>query len=267
MKLSVQKRMDQIEKDGYELDFATVLNDAIESFKKTFLWSGLAMFILCVFIVILTIGILLAVFGSEALTGSDISAFDFNFTDPLQIGLYLLAAAIMSGLMAPFTAGFLELPKAHDTQQDFAFDTVFKYYGSRKFGNLFLLGLIIALISSSIGMGNEFLSYPGFQFVNMVFNFLFGLFTMLAIPFVIYADANPLQALSMSVTVIQKQFWNILGLYIVAVFAALCGLIACCIGVIFTMPIVYSMIISIYKHSIGFHDQENDINFHQTSQY
>jgi ABC-type antimicrobial peptide transport system permease subunit len=49
-----------------------------------------------------------------------------------------------------------------------------------------------------------------------------------------------------------------LGLLVIGVIASLVGLIGCCIGIVFTIPFIYSLYYALYSEIIGF-DPENEI--------
>ena len=63
-----QERLHDIEKNGYQIDFANVFNHAFENYKKIALYAGLVLFIFSVLFVIF-IGVSLAsVIGVAAMT-------------------------------------------------------------------------------------------------------------------------------------------------------------------------------------------------------
>ena len=76
--------------------------------------------------------------------------------------------------------------------------------------------------------------------------------TIFSIPLIIYNDQKFGDAISKSITLFSKQPFTIIIAVIIAYLIAILGFIGLCIGVIFTMPYIYSMYYTIYDEAIGF---------------
>jgi uncharacterized membrane protein len=73
----------------------------------------------------------------------------------------------------------------------------------------------------------------------------------LTIPFIIFGKLSSIDAIKSSIIIVSKQPLILLGLIIVSLIAAIIGIFGFCIGMLFTMPFVYSMNYMIYKNIIG----------------
>ena len=94
--------------------------------------------------------------------------------------------------------------------------------------------------------------------IEVVVSVTIGLFTILMIPLIIFGKLKAVEAIQASILVVSKQPIVILGLLVIGVIASLVGLIGCCIGIVFTIPFMYSLYYVIYSEIIGF-DPENEI--------
>ena len=145
-----------------------------------------------------------------------------------------------------------------DSGTDFSLGTVFDYYSSPYFKQLFIATGLIALIST--GITSLFESF-GIRFLGVILTYTISFFTFLVIPLIIFGNLKVAEAIKGSIIIVSKQFFILLGLLIVAVIMAILGLIGFCIGIFFTIPFIYSMYYTIYKDSIGFDDEvEAQIN-------
>jgi uncharacterized membrane protein len=80
----------------------------------------------------------------------------------------------------------------------------------------------------------------------------------LTIPLIIFGKLSSIDAIKSSIIIVSKQPLILLGLIIVSLIAAIIGIFGFCIGMLFTMPFVYSMNYTIYKNIIGI-DSANEI--------
>ncbi|NMH28767.1 hypothetical protein [Flavobacterium silvaticum] len=265
MKKGMHDRVEKLMQEGYELDFNNVLAETKEHFKKTFAWGGLALTVLCMLVVPVVICIMLSVFGIDKLVGKP-ENITITSLGPGALALYMGFMGLLNTAITPYNAGLIEMNHRADTKNQLDLGTAFIHYGRRTFGNVLLLGVVVSLITTCVSTGVELLHFPGFSTVNIAFSFLFGCFSLLAIPLVIFGEFGPLEALSASFKLISKQFSTIFSLYVLAIFVAISGLLPMFIGIatalpalsifsigfIFTLPFLFAFVYTLYKQIVGF---------------
>lgn len=240
--------LDQIVKQGYSLDFGKTFDEIIDYFKKTFLLNGLVL-------LIVTLGIGIAVFF-----GLGIGSLLENFSDPTAVEAlvgnttfliyYALFAIFLGVFLAPLNAGFIQLNRDIDTHNEVSISNIFKHYQSKHFLQIVGFTVIIQIISTVLGL---------IPFVGNILSIIVSWFTILGIPLIIFGNLNAIDALQYSVKLVSKNPWNILLIFIVASLISFLGILAICIGIFFTLPIVYSTAYVLYKNIVGF--VEDDIIF------
>jgi uncharacterized membrane protein len=85
------------------------------------------------------------------------------------------------------------------------------------------------------------------------------IFTALTIPLIIFGDLNAIDAIKSSIIIVSKQPFTIILLLFVAGVGSAIGLIGCCIGVVFTIPITYSVNYALYSAILNI-EEENSID-------
>jgi uncharacterized membrane protein len=78
------------------------------------------------------------------------------------------------------------------------------------------------------------------------------------IPLIIFGKLKAVEAIQASIVIVSKQPLVILGLLVIGVIASLVGFIGCCIGIVFTIPFMYSLYYALYSEIIGF-DPETEV--------
>ncbi|MFV8361293.1 hypothetical protein [Flavobacterium sp. LS1P3] len=253
---TTQDRIEEIKKNGYTLDFGNVFNHAFENYKKIALYGGLMIFVLFVLLSILAFGVLIAVFGSLAVV---------NFLKPENLqteNLSLDSMLIFSGvsllitcLLSPFSAGLIKMAYCAERDDEFHVSTMFEYYKAPFFKELFIATFLITIVNSVL---SGIINYIQIPIIEVVVSVTIGLFTILMIPLIIFGKLKAVEAIQASILVVSKEPIVILGLLVIGVIASLVGLIGCCIGIVFTIPFMYSLYYALYSEIIGF-DPENEI--------
>jgi hypothetical protein len=246
---SIQNRVEEIKKNGYQLDFGTVFENAFENYKKIAIYAGSMLLVFTILFIIFFTAILISVFGRETL-------LDFlkpenlrpeNFTGNFLL-IYTGCVILITCLISPFQAGFLKMADCGEKDEEFHVSTIFEYYKIPYFISIFTSSLLIAVVSSSLSL---LFGFAGIQFLGTLTSILISLLTIFTIPLIIFGKMDALDAMKSSATIYLKQPFLILGLLIVAGFASLIGLIGFCIGIFFTIPFVYSLSYTLYFSIIG----------------
>jgi len=256
----IKDRIEEIKTNGYELDFGTVFENAFENYKKIALYAGLILLFFFIFLFILMTAGMVSYIGIENLEAFSEKVRNFSELKekPLDIVLQLNAAIILfSGLINPFMAGFLKMADCGEKDEEFHVSTMFSYYKSPYFSNIFIAVFIITLVNMSL---STLLEFAGFNIIGSIISLTISFITFLTIPFIIFGKLNSIDAIKSSILIVSKQPLVLLGLIIVSLIAAIIGFFGFCIGILFTMPFIYSMNYTIYKTIIGI-DSKNELTY------
>ncbi|MCC9016335.1 MULTISPECIES: hypothetical protein [Flavobacterium] len=240
---STSDQIKDIKNHGYTLDFSTVFNHAFENYKKIAVYAGLMLLVFSVFFGIIAYLILVAFFGIDKLTNANFLNIQPQNLSQIYLVLYIIGTALVSAIMSPFTAGFLKMADCAEKDQEFNVSTIFSYYKSRHFAQIFAATFLISLFSVIV---TTFLEVQKLNALGLVFSLTLSFFTFLTIPLIVFGNLKAVDAIKSSLILISKQPLILLGLIITIVGAVLVGLCAFCIGVLFTIPFSYSMTYAIY---------------------
>lgn len=250
----MKNRIERKLQNGYQLETGQLIDDSFALFKKNFLTAGLGIIILCLIMGVIYFGIFATFFGFNDFQNT-LLQFETLALNPSFIIGNTLVTTILAGIIAPVTAGFIHLNYLTKFNKNFSVGTIFEFYSSKYFKNLFLAYAIIGFTTSVI---SAILTLSGLDFLNIFFQGGISCFTIFTTPLIIYSDQNFSNAISKSLTLFLKQpLAIILGLF-VAGLGAMLGIIALCIGIFFTLPFIYSMHFTIYNQAIGF-DETSEI--------
>ncbi|WP_417940324.1 hypothetical protein [Flavobacterium sp. RS13.1] len=241
---STLNQIDDIKNNGYFLDFSNVFNHAFENYKKIALYAGLILLVVSILCFFLGGGILVALYGAEHFNKEFFESLQQNQPQGTDLLIYTLVITFITALFTPFTAGFLKMADCADKDETFNFSTVFTYYKAPYFSRLFSTALLIGLISGGISVAFNLIGIP---VVDSIIAIVISLFTSMTIPLIVFGNLNTTEAIKSSITIVSKQPLVIALLFIVAGIGSAIGFIGCCIGVVFTIPITYSVKYAIYS--------------------
>lgn len=242
----------KIANEGYELEFGLVFEQSFDNFKKiwgiagvSFLLVGIVISVLMFSIVGMFIGFsnyteLLTDLNPELMTSSVLTSV-------------IISSVIFAGLFSPINAGFIKMAYLADTNQVFGINTIFDYFKTNHFKELFISASSVTLIGSGVGNVLEFFGVP---FIGNVVSLVVSLFTILTIPLIIFSNLKAFEAIAMSVKLVAKHPFIILALFIVSILFVILGIFALCIGILFTIPFLYSMYYIIYKNIIPIENKD-----------
>ncbi|MBF6607348.1 MAG: hypothetical protein ITG00_01260 [Flavobacterium sp.] len=245
--MNTKSRIENIQANGYDIDFSETFSDAFETYKKIALHAGLVLIIVVIVMMAVIFGIIGAAVGFAAFTDNLTGFQPQNFSTLHQV-LYILVLSVFGGIANPFNAGIIKMAFQADAGHPFSVATAFEYYSSSKFGNLFIAGFMITLFGAGLGMILDSLIFP---FISTILSVTVSFLTFLTVPLIIFGNLNAVDAIKSSCIVVLKNPLIILGLLIVGILLSLVGFIAFCIGYFFTMPFLYALYYSIYKNSVG----------------
>ena len=254
----VKERIEAIRVNGYELDFGTVFEHAFENYKKIALYAGLVLLFFFVVLAILFMMGMVSYIGMENMEefSKEIIQFSELKEKPLDIVLQINASMLLlSALINPFLAGFFKMADCAEKGEEFHVSTMFTYYKSPYFANIFIAVFLITLVNMGI---STLMELAGLQIIGTLISLIISFVSFLVVPLIVFGKLNAVEAIKSSIIIVAKQPLVLLGLIIVSGIGALIGIFGFCIGILFTMPIVYSMNYVIYSSIIGV-DSESEI--------
>lgn len=253
MKITLQ-RLEEIKRNGYLLDLGNAINEIFENYKKIALLCGAVILLVAVVAIVVFGGFAAMFVGVAALTETFTNFSEGTAMSSTFLILNLVGSVIIAGLFAPISAGFIQMAHNAAHNDDFDFGTAFSHYKSQHFKDLFLAAAFIALVGSGFSTFIQILTLnnpDGFLIIGTGIGWLISvlvpIFMLASVPLIIFGKLSALEAIKGSFTIVSKNFWTILLLSIVFSIFAMLGLVAICIGIVFTIPIYYSMQYVIYK--------------------
>lgn len=249
---STLDQIEDIKNNGYSLDFSNVFNHAFENYKKIALYAGLILLVFSILAVFLGGGLFAAIYGVQYFNEEFLKNLQNEQTTTYVLAIYSLSLAFIAAIFSPFTAGFLKMAYCADRDEEFNVSTIFSYYTSRYFAQLFIAALLISLTSGLISVA---FNMAGIIFVDTIIALAITVFTSLTIPLIIFGNLNAVDAIKSSIILVSKQPFVIILLLFVGGVGSAIGFIGCCIGIVFTIPITYSIKYAIYSAILNI---END---------
>ncbi|MDW8851754.1 hypothetical protein SD960_16725 [Flavobacterium sp. MMLR14_040] len=253
---STLDQIEDIKNNGYFLDFSTVFNHAFENYKKIALYAGLILLVFSILAFFLGGGLLVSLYGVQHFNEEFLKNLQNEQTSTSVLAIYSVVIAFVAALFSPFTAGFLKMAYCADRDEEFKFSTVFTYYTSRHFAQLFIATLLISLLS---GLVSVLFNMAGIILVDTLIALAITIFTSLTIPLIIFGDLNAMDAIKSSIIIVSKQPLVVFLLLFVGGLASAVGFVACCIGIVFTIPITYSVKYALYSAILNI-KEENSID-------
>jgi hypothetical protein len=253
---STLDQIEDIKNNGYSLDFSNVFNHAFENYKKIALYAGLILLVFSILAIFLGGGLFTAIYGVQYFNENFIKSLQNGQTTNSALAIYSLAIAFIAAIFSPFTAGFLKMAYCADRDEEFNVSTIFSYYTSRYFPQLFIAALLISLTSGLISVA---FNLAEIIIVDSIIALAITIFTSLTIPLIIFGDLNAIDAIKSSVIIVSKQPLIIILLLFVGGIGSAIGLIGCCIGIVFTIPLTYSLKYALYSAILNI-EEDNSID-------
>lgn len=254
---SLQDKID----NAKELDFGDILNRTFNLFKKTWVQGFILLLLVMVVMSPFFMAIFMPTYSSileQAQSGNydpnNASAFLQDQPDSFRymiLGLTFLVSFVTTGLMA----GFYRIVKRIDFNESYGFADFFHFYKAKYIGKIFAIAsfsLLVALINFAV---EKFFPPIGASLFNGVLSIILSVYTTL---FVVFFAYNPhLESsdfFTLSFKFGSKKWFLIFGLMFVTAIIGMLGAIACFVGMLFTMSIVYLPMYLVYKDTFGFNN-------------
>jgi hypothetical protein len=245
----ILERLKEIEKNGYQIDFGNVFDHAFENYKKIALYAGSVIVIFGILFMVFTAFSLVSILGVTEMT-KELSSEQLKIEKLLQSNILEMGiiSIIISCLLSPFQAAFLKMADHGDRDESFPVSSLFLFYKLPYLKEILISTLLIAVITFAQA---TLLRYIKFEFLGIIINYFISFVTLLTIPLIIFGNLQAIDAIKYSIKIVFKQPLVLLGLIVVAIIGSFIGLIACCVGIFFTMPFIYSMNYAIYSAVVG----------------
>ena len=242
-----KSKIAEIKKNGYDLNFDPTFSFAFNLYHKIALNAGLVMLMLGIAVFIIVMVIIFSVIGIDNLS-HPANRFDPNNLTGLYLVLYIFGTAIYTAIIGVLSAGILKMVHCADIKEDFSIGTAFDYFNSKYFKELFLGLALLTIVSAT---QSTLFSMLGVEFIGIIISIILAILTSIVIPLIVFGNLKAIDAIFGSIIVISKNFLMVFVLIIVAYILSLAGIIACGVGMFFTIPFISAMHYSIYVHSVG----------------
>ena len=245
-------KLDGIGKSGYSLNVSSTFDEILKYFKKTFLLNGLVGFILYAAFLILMV-LLLGGLGVNFMDLQDNETM-LNFFSSTNFIIYsALAGFFIQILIYPIYAGFIQLNRDIDTQEEVGIGNIFKIFKSKKYIHVLGFCIITFLLTNIPAV---LFSVFKISFVGTIITYLVTFLSILGLPLILFSNLNSLQALKYSAQLVVKNPGSILAISLLSFLIAMLGIFGCFIGLFFTIPVFFSTQFVLYKKIVGFDDDE-----------
>lgn len=230
-------------KNAESIDFGLVLDETFKLFKKV--WLNGFLLILIVGVVSAGLNFMLQIFGViVSPDGSQFRSIEGFLNYYSQNVYYAIPQAVITTFLSlTLLAGFFKSCKNSVAKEANAND-LFYYFKPEYLGKIALLALlntIIATVAQVMFVIPYIYAFVPLSFVSVIFAF------------------NPHlsvgEILELSFSIGTRKWFVTFGLLFVTGLIGALGVIACFIGVLFTMSIVYLPIFLIYKEVVGFEEK------------
>ncbi|EID72287.1 hypothetical protein [Imtechella halotolerans] len=244
-------------KNSYTASLTDILEYAFGIYKKTFGIITLVMLMVSILGVLFYFLLFPVIFGISlndffSLAGSNPESMELMLNNNKTFINSLLVGLLFATLLAPIQAGIMSICQKAGRGEIFGMGEVFSFYGSKYFGKIVSVTLLISLVS---GLISWLLQMTGLNFLNFFFSAFINLFTVLSIPLIIFKEQNVNESITNSIIAVRQRFLITLGSVLIGTICAFIGIFLCGIGILFTIPFLYAVYYSVYHHIIDLEKQ------------
>lgn len=260
---TTKEKLEEIKQYGYNLEFGEILSQSFNNYQKIVWITGAGILLVTIVFLGIIIGLAGVFVGLDAF-GRDMADFQIQNFSAAGIIVALVGGIIAIALVKPFYAGILRVAHHADAKQDFDFSTLFYYYKSEYLKEIVLAGVLIGICSNGI---STVLELSGIPIIGSLISYFILLLTLFTTPLIIFGNLKAVEAIQGSLMLVSKNFFVILGLMILALVLAGLGIFAFCIGMLFSIPIIYSVQYMIYANAVGIDDKDELDQIGNSSDY
>ncbi len=243
---SLLKKID----NAKSLDFGTIFDNTIELFKKIWLKGFLMVLLMVVFAVVINLLFSLIGLAPENNFFANVDSFDMDTVFSLY-GVNVLYSIpqtiLLSAVTMAFVGAFYKICKQVNLGGNVV-DDYFYFFKKEYASKLLMLGIIYTGIATLAQL---------LLFIPYIYAFV--PLSYFSIVFANNPNLSEMEVVKASFAIGNKKWLITFGTMFVAGILGMLGMIACFIGVLFTMSIVYLPIFFIYKEVVGF-DNTSEID-------
>lgn len=247
------QRIEQIkQKGGYDLSFDTVFTEIFKLYGQS--WWQFGLFYIMIFL-FLCCGIFgfITLFSAYnfSLDNLDVNAIE-NYSAKIGVA-QVFFGTIVAVVFAPLNVGFFKVLQDLKYEGEFRFQNFFYFYTHRSMLKIMLVGLVVGLFNNTVNYA--ILSLNIGETVTQLFSILVSLlvfyYTFFVYPLIIFGEASINKAFEISFWLLPMQFLTLFAITICTLLLAISGLLAFCIGILFTVSFMYIGYFVIYDQVIG----------------
>ena len=254
----LKQTIQRIKNEGFTIQPFLVMREAAMYYKKTIVLVVISL-VLSFFFVSFLGSLALTRFTtiSETATPAEIQEqiiqLTNQLTQPPLLYYYLIAVVIFSALSSILIAGFYKINAEVALGHNPRFLSVFKYFFSLKGLYIFIAQGVIALFFTAFSV---LLKEYQLEMVSMIINWLVNILTLFVTPLIIFGRMSPFEAIKTSIQVVNKQPIPIILTVVLNYFLVFSGLFFFLIGIVITLPYLFSIYFTLYKQIIGYNLEE-----------
>lgn len=227
-------------------DIGEIIDEGFEIYKKIAIPAGLGFFMIISVAIFIVSTIMAKYVDVEKL--KEMKGFNPETLTWQQNLMIVGGVALFSALISPFVAGILKMAQDADNGEEVKFSTFWYYVNSSRFIHLVLITITISVISfATESVFQKLLPENLAGMMSIVISILFNTFTFLAIPYILFKEMNFIQGLQESLKMVSKNFVLVFIALLLGQLFAILGLLAFCVGIIFSMPILSAFQYVTYK--------------------
>lgn len=238
------------------LDFGAIIKDAFELYKKIWLKGFLIMLILVILVIGISLVFVFLGLAPEPYAFNDGFTFDSLTKFYSNNAIYSIPQTIIiSALTMAFIGAFYRMCGQKDFSKNEA-DDYFYFLKKEYFSKILMLGIIYTAIATVA------------QILFLIpYIYVFIPLSYFSIIFAYNPDLSEIEIVKASFSLGNKKWFITFGTMFIAGIMGMLGVLACGIGLLFTMAIVYLPVFIIYKEVIGLEDNHTTehIDMHEDS--
>ncbi|MRX68723.1 hypothetical protein SAMN06265349_103264 [Flavobacterium resistens] len=254
---STLAQIENIKNNGYSLDFSNVFDHAFENYKKIALYSALIIFLVFVIFgvgAMVTIGAIYGLEHAPKIIEESMKPSKLTLESAL---ISTVGVSLITALFAPFAAGFFKMADAADKDSEFKVSGMFHYYKAPYFIQLFVATLIISVVNNIIANSLE---STGYIFLGAGISIFINYFMYFTVPLIVFGNLKAIDAIKGSITLVTKNPLLIFGLFILGMIGSIVGVVACGVGLFFTVVFNTSLIYATYCGIFTMEQEEDSID-------
>lgn len=163
---------------------------------------------------------------------------DYNYWNKPGFSLYYSFSGLLAVLLSPLYVGLIYITNKYNTKIPVEFSDLFIGY-RQNLGNILIYSLIANIILTIAGL-----------LCGIPFFFVFPLF-LIGYPILLFENASAMDALAKTYNIAKENYGVFLGTALLGLLISVCGIILCCIGIIFTAPFIMIVMYSTYCAYLG----------------